>query len=233
MKINIVNVKIHEFKCFDELNFELFDRTVISGDNESGKSTVNDAIAYVFTGKNSLSESSFSIVPYGKWGKVSPSVELECEIVEDGKSRPLTLKREYKANHSRDGNFTDYKTVTQNNGKDTGVRAFDEYIKENIAKPDVWRLLVNPKYFTEDMVCKPGTPKWQIQRAMFMDMINDVPDDGDLANTLDGIDDVTKEQMKRYRSATEALTAAKKRLSAIDKTLSEFTAKISQQEKNY
>ena len=93
MNFTITKLTTENFKSFKNFSIEFGQKTIISGDNETGKSTVYDAILYCLIGKNSLGETQFEVVPTGAENEISPKVELECLIGE----KPLTLTRIYQS----------------------------------------------------------------------------------------------------------------------------------------
>lgn len=141
MNFKIKHVKIENFRVFERLDTDVWENTLISSDNAVGKTSFASAILWALTGKSAEGDSTFEIVPIGKYGEVSPCVELECEIDD----RPATLKREYKAKYTRDKQFSDYAVTTYINGIETGVRKFQEWVSKNICDEKFSRFLVIQK----------------------------------------------------------------------------------------
>ena len=227
MDFKINHILIENFRCFERLETDLWDNTVIEAANEGGKSTVASAILWVLTGKDIEGNSSFEIVPSGKVGVVSPCVTLECMVDE----KPVQLKREYKAAFTRDKKFADYVTVTYINGLETGVRKFGEWISKNICNEQVFKILSNPKTFPEDCPKEPKELMWQAQRRLLMSIIGDQKSDLEIAKS-DKKWDVIVEPLERYDSASQYLTFLKKQYSDAQKQLEEYEVRIQQQESN-
>lgn len=227
MNFKINHIQIDNFRAFEHLETDLWDKTLISGDNETGKSTFASAITWCLFGKDIENNTTFEIVPTGKYGESSPSVVLDCNI----NKRIVTLSRLYKACKSRDGTFTEYKTVTSVNGLEVGVRKFQEWISQNICNEEVFKILSNPKTFVEDCPKEPKELLWQSQRRLLMGLIKDNVTDKEIVNENKEWEDLY-EPLNRYNTVTEYFKYLKTKYSESQKKLDSFLAKISQQEKN-
>lgn len=227
LKFVIKYISIKDFRCFDNLETDLWSKTTITAANECGKSSVASAILWCLTGKNIEGNSTFEIVPIGKYGEVSPAVTLEC-IIDD---RPVALKREYKAKFTRDKKFSDYAVTTYINGIETGVRKFQEWVSKNICDEQVFKILSNPKTFIEDCPKEAKELTWQAQRRLLMSIIGESKTDLEIAESEEKFKLIV-EPLKRYDSATQYLLFLKKQYSEIQKEMDLFETKIEQQEKN-
>ena len=139
---------------------------------------------------------------------------MEC-LLDD---KPVTLARIYQAKFAKDKTFRKRETECFINGIKKGVRDFDnEYISANIAKTEVFRLLTNPLYFTEQMLPPKGMVLSQAQRNMLYDIAKDKiatdklfaesnPDFAELVEPLKQHDNITD-----YRSALRTQTCLRRR----------------------
>lgn len=227
MDLKINHVKIQSFKAIESLETDVWDKTEVVGDNECSKTTFASAILWCLTGKDVEGNTSFEIVPMGQYGKVSPSVELECTVGD----KPVTLKREYKAKYARDKSFAGYATTTYINGVETGVRAFGDWISSHICNEQVFKILSNPKTFTENCPREPKELDWQARRRLLLSILGDQKTDLDIAESDDKWSDLV-DPLKRYDSATVYLSFLKKQYSELQKSLDGFGIRIEQQEKN-
>jgi DNA repair exonuclease SbcCD ATPase subunit len=167
MNFTIKELVAENFKSFKRFGVEFGNKsTTFKGDNETGKSTIYDAILWCLIGKNSLGEMQFDMLPLGAENEISPKVELEC-LLDD---KPVTLTRIYQAKFAKDKSFRKRETECSINGIAKGVRDFDEYISANIARSDIFRLLTNPLYFTEQMPAPKGMVISQAQRNMLYEI---------------------------------------------------------------
>lgn len=227
MNFKINRITICNFRCFDFVDTFLWDKTVIQGPNESGKSSLASAILWCLTGKDIEGNATFEIVPVGKYGQVSPCVELECEIDD----RPATLKREYKAKFTRDKQFSDYAVTTYINGIETGVRKFQEWVSKNICDEKVFKILSNPKTFVEDCPKETKELMWQAQRRLLISIIGDQTNDLELVSGSDKFTALV-EPLKRYDNASQYLAFLKKEFADKKKMLDSFEPRVQQQERN-
>lgn len=235
----IKSAQIEQFKCFSGLvKVEFGEKaTFISGDNETGKSSLADAIAYCLTGKTSEGESTFTIVPIGmEKDGISPSVTLECVIREEGKpDKPVTLTRTYKAAYNRERVFTgEYATECAINGTPCTVKAFDQWVETNICKQDVYKLLTTVRYFTEGIQSKAGKSDWQQRRELLLGLIDEsaLPSDYTLATEhKDQFSDLV-EQLPRYETAAAYLDFLKRKEAELVKRIADFPVKVNQQQSN-
>lgn len=227
MDFKVKHIKIENFRCFEKVDTDLWEKTIVEGSNESGKSTFASAILWVLTGRNVEGDSTFEIVPNGKYGEVSPSVELECVIGE----KPVTLKRVYEAKFTRDKKFSDYAVTTYINGIETGVRNLKNWISTNICNEQAFKILSNPKMFVEDCPKESKELTWQAQRKFLLSIIGGQKTDAELAES-DVQWEPISEALKRYDNANQYLVFMKKKYADAQKALNDFDVRISQQERN-
>ena len=235
----IKSAQIEQFKCFSGMvKIEFGEKsTSISGDNETGKSSLADSLAYCLTGKTSEGESTFTIVPIGaeKEG-ISPSVTLECVIREEGKpDKPVTLTRTYKAAYNRERVFTgEYATECAINGTPCTAKAFDQWIETNICKQDVYKLLTTVRYFTEGIQSKAGKSDWQQRRELLLGLIDEKALPSDLALTMERKEQFKDlaEQLPRYETAAAYLDFLKRKEAELIKRIADFPVKVNQQQSN-
>ena len=230
MKFTIKKLTVENFKSFKFFEVEFGNRsTTIKGDNETGKTTVYDAILWCLVGKNSLGETQFEMLPMGAENEISPKVELEC-LLDD---KPVTLTRVYQAKFAKDKTFRKRETECFINGIKKGVRDFDEYISANIAKTDVFRLLTNPLYFTEQMLPPKGMVLSQAQRNMLYDIAKDkIATDKLFAESNPEFAELV-EPLKRYDNITDYRSALRTDLFKTQATANEYPTKIQQQASNF
>lgn len=227
MNFKIDHISIDNFRAIEKLETDLWDRTIVSGANESAKSTFASAITWALYGNDVENNSTFEIIPFGKYGEVSPTVILECKIDD----RPITIARVYKAKKHRDNTFDCYETKSFVNGLEMGIRKFNEWISQNICSPKIFRIISNPKMFIENPPCEQKELTWQAQRKMLLDIIGGDTTDLDIVKSSNRWIDLV-EPIERYSDATQYLKYLKTRYSEIQKELDTFAVKIEQQEKN-
>lgn len=224
----ILKVKINDFRGIDKIETSLYESNVIVGDNETSKSGFASAITWCLNGKNIEDDCNFGIVPiWKKPGEVNPTVELECLIGE----RPVTLKRVYEAKFTRDRKFSDYAVSTYINGIETGVRKFQEWIRENICDEQAFKIISNPKTFTETPPKLSKETTYQAQRRLLLYILGGKKTDAELAESDSQWESIA-EALKRYDNANQYLVFMKKKYADAQKKLNDFDVRISQQERN-
>lgn len=225
MKVTFKQLKIKSFKSIDDLVIDFDNDTVIKGANEVGKTTIADAISYCLTGKSSEGNATFGIIPVGMEGKVSPAVQLEVEMKHGDDVRVATIARMYQAKLNKAKEFTgDYSNVCFINGVKTGVREFDSWIDSHICKKEIFNLLFDVKYFTENIPTTGKERPWEAQRRLLLS-ISPLESDYTLASSSDEYSSIA-EELKRYDNGTQLLQALKTQLSAINKELDGFDIKV-------
>lgn len=172
MKITFKRIKIENFKNLEHLETEFGNKTYIYGANETGKTTFADAISYVLTGKNSFGESQFEFIPVGSVG-LSPKVVLELELQDKkkfaylGGKKFVTLVRIYQAKKNKNGNFTgEYQTVCHIDGLKVGPKEYEKWIEEHICNSEIFRLIHDVRYFTENISTNGKERTWEAQRRL-------------------------------------------------------------------
>lgn len=226
--LKIIKVKINDFRGIDNIETSLCDLNMIVGDNETSKSGFASAITWCLNGKNIEDDCNFGIVPiWKKPGEVNPTVELECIIGE----RPVTLKRVYEAKFTRDRKFSDYVVTTYINGIETGVRKFQEWIRENICDEQAFKIISNPKTFTENPPKLSKETTYQAQRRLLLSILGGQKTDAEIAQS-DAQWEPIAEALKRYDNSGQYLVFIKKKYADTQKKLNDFDVRISQQERN-
>lgn len=189
MRIKFKHIKIENFKNIQLLETDFSDKTIVSGANETGKTTFADAIFYVLTGKSSLGDSQFNIISIGSVG-VSPKVELTVEIEDNGETRTTVLSREYKAKQNRAREFDGtYQTICYIGGLKVGVKEFENWITEHICNAEVFRLITDTRFFTENIATNGREKAWEAQRRLLFNLCM-VPHDEELVRADERYEDI-------------------------------------------
>lgn len=226
MKIKFTNIKIENFKNIELLETTFGEKTLIYGANETGKTSFADAISWCLTGKNSLGDSQFNFVPIGKTG-VSPSVTLEIDI--SGKVKDMAdhcvLRRVYLAKQNRSKEFTgEYQTVCYVNGLKVGVKEFDKWIENHICDSEIFRLIHDVRYFTENIATNGRERPWEAQRRLLFS-ISGIKSDLELARSKKRFEPILN-GMQRYDTANQYLTFLKAEEKRIEDEIRYHNARI-------
>lgn len=220
MTVKFLNIKIENFKSIENLEIQFGDTTRIYGANETGKTSVADAIAWVLTGKNSLGESTFNIIPTNSVG-ISPSVELKLSI--DDKTP--TLKRVLKAKVGRDKSFTgDYVTECYVNGLKCTQRDFEGWIAANICDPEIFKLIHDVRYFTENISTNGRERPWEARRRLLTSVCG-LESDEKIALLTERFKPIA-EKLKEYDDATQLHNRLKAEIAETGKILERLNDNI-------
>lgn len=153
MQVILKKLAISNFKGIKEKEIDFTEKTNISGDNATGKSTIFDAYSWLLWGKDSLNRKDYEIKPYDENNDIIYHIEPTVEGVFDVDGKEMTFKRVYKekwAPRRNIGNelFTGNKTDFYINEVPIKMGEYKEKIGQIITE-DEFNLLSNPKYFNE------------------------------------------------------------------------------------
>lgn len=205
MKIKLLSLSIRHFKGIRNLDISFTDRTIISGDNGTGKTTVADSIIWLLFGKNTADEKDFNIKPLGY------ELHPECTDVTgvfdaDGLHMKFTrqLKEKWtKKKGSETAEFTG--NVSEYYYNDVPVSATDFKAKiDGIISEDIFKLITSPMQFNR--------MNWKDRRNILSKMAGEITDleiagdSEDFKNLLQSISGITFSEFKKR------ITAQKKKL---------------------
>lgn len=151
MKMTLNRLKIENFKGIR--SFEISPNggnLEITGRNKLGKTTIYDAFLWLLFGKNSAGETKFTVKPTMLPVETENSVEAAFTV--DGK--PLTLKKTLASKFVKStGEYKSSELECYINGVPKKIREYEAEIA-NIISEDRFKLLTNPKHFTENLEWK-------------------------------------------------------------------------------
>jgi len=147
MRIQFNKLRLHDFKGIRDFELE-FDKdlTQIYADNGEGKSTLVDALFWLFFGKNSFGNSKFELFPLDKDNSLIPNTEPTVELTFTNGAKENTYFR------SKDESKTSYKI---NNEKVTATE-FKRHVG-SVVTEELFSALLSPVYFGDNYT-------WQKQR---------------------------------------------------------------------
>lgn len=182
MKIFLKKLTLKNFKGIKEKEIEFTDKTNISGDNATGKSTVFDAYSWLLWGKDSFNRKDYEIKPYDENNEIIHNLESSVEGVFEVDDKPITFKRVYKEvwskkRGSNDESFTGHTTDFYINDVPKKKKEYEEKISELVSE-DEFNLLSNPKYFNDILDKKE-------RRKILLSLVDDVSIDDVIAINKD------------------------------------------------
>ena len=174
MNIVIKSLNIENFKGIKNFGITFGNKTKISGENATGKTTIFDAVTWLLFNKNSLGTEKFDIRPLDADGKAVDFVEIKvtAEFENTDTSESFTLEKKQKqkwTKHTGDetetftGNVNEYAV----NGFPKSEKDYKAYIAD-IIDEEHFKLLSSPTYFV-------NLP-WKKQRETLMSLVSEETD---------------------------------------------------------
>lgn len=220
MKIKLKELAIQNFKGCANRVIDFEDKTVISGANATGKTTIFDAYTFLIFGKNSKGDEKFEIRPLDADGNKVHNVEISVEgtFEIDGKITVLKktqteswVKRRGTDVAELQGNKNTYEI----DGYPRSEKEYKDYIG-SWAQESVLRILSNPLAFAE--------LPWKEQRAILMAMIT-VMTDVELAKSMGGYEDILDE-LEKAPGTDDILAKYKKSMTELKKRQNDLPVRI-------
>lgn len=207
-------------------NFNIDAPTFILGANGLGKSRHFNAFCWLLFGKDSEDRKDFNVRSYDEHHNLLHRCEcsVEATLIVDGEE--LTIKREFAEQWTKPRGqveevFSGNVTLCTWNGAPIKVTEYQNRVNECIINDTLFKVLTNPKYFTEKM-------KWQDQREVLLQMAG-VKSDEEIAASNEEfkklLDILSNKSLSDYR---KEIAAAKKRLKV---ELNEIGPRIDQTQK--
>lgn len=227
MNLEWKRVTIENFKGIKKLEIVFKDgKTIICGQNATGKTSVFDAICYLLFGKDSLGREKFNIRELDANGEKVHYTEIvvygECEV--DGK--PYTFKKTQKENwvKARGSENPELKgnvNVCEINGF---PKSDSEYRKEinELVDEDMFKMLTDPLRFP--------SLAWKEQREILMKFVGDMSD-AELAHTMGGFDNLIPD-LEYAKNTDEIQKKYAKQIKELKATADEIPVRIDEIEKN-
>lgn len=152
MNIKLKSLTLENYKKFiGQETFRFYDRTMISGKNKEGKSTLENAYMEILTGKEVDGTQPDGIRPHGEDGKDLNRADVVREVVLDIDGKETTIrkitKQKWRKTHGQTEEVLDGNTVSYEiDGFPYAPKKFEEYMKE-LADPEILLMCSNPNPF--------------------------------------------------------------------------------------
>jgi len=171
-RIKLEKLVLQNFKGCTDRTVEFSDRTMISGANTTGKTTILDGFMWLLFNKDSAGAEKFHIRPLDADGQQIDNVEIMVEgtLTVDGKEIVLKKVQRQIWRKRRGTDVTELQgneNLFEINGYPKSEKDYKEYISD-LLEEKMFKLLTNPKAFT-------ALP-WKEQRAVLMCLVDDVSD---------------------------------------------------------
>lgn len=147
---------------------DLYDRTEISGVNETGKSTIKRAIQYIFGCRDENGREINGIRPHDKDGNdLDGDITAEVTVEIDGTDK--VLKKVCRQNFNKKGEFTGNVTDYYVNDIPKKAADFEAFLEESVCGKDKFSLCINAM----TLLLKGGTDQRAILAETFGKHSND------------------------------------------------------------
>lgn len=223
MQVILKKLALSNFKGIKEKEIDFTEKTNISGDNATGKSTIFDAYSWLLWGKDSFNRKDYEIKPYDENNDIIHNLESSVVGIFDIDGKEIKFERVYKEVWSKKrgsntetftGNTTDFYI----NDVPKKKKEYEDEIGK-IVSEDEFNLLSNPLYFNTILDKKD-------RRKILLSLVKDVSiDDVKAANKeLEDLD------LSNY-TIEEIQAMAKATCKKINDKLKEIPARIDELEK--
>ena len=222
MQVKLEKLILKNFKGIKEKEIIFSDKTNISGDNATGKSTIFDAYSWLLWGKDSLNRKDYEIKPYDENNNVIHNLESSVEGVFDIDGKETTFTRVFKEvwtkkRGSNNETFTGHTTDFYINEVPKKKKEYEEKIS-GLVSEDEFNLLSNPKYFNEILDKKE-------RRKILLSLVDEV----EFSNLIEINPDFKYLDLENY-SLDELKAMAKSTCKKINDKLKEIPARIDELE---
>ncbi len=225
-RIKLEKLVLQNFKGSTDRTIEFSERTVISGANATGKTTILDAFMWLLFNKDSSGATSFQIRPLDVDGRQIDNVEIMVEGSLDVDGKKVTLKKVQKQiwRKRRGTDVTELQgneNLFEINGYPKSEKDYKEYISD-LLEEKMFKLITNPQAFT-------ALP-WKEQRAVLMRLVDDVSDiaiaesDSQFSELIPELEQASADDIrKKY---TKALNTWKKKQVEIPARIDEVSKQL-------
>ena len=142
--VKIKSLHIQNFGSIKDLSITFGIKTLISGRNESGKTTINDAYRWLMTNKLANGGQADGIRPHDKSGIEDDNAVISVSaVIEIDGSEKEFLKEQRKEFTQKTGKFKGNNNLYFINGVPKKEKEYKEYVEEKILEPDNLELCTN------------------------------------------------------------------------------------------
>lgn len=141
--IELKQIKLKEYKKFESASYQFAPRTMVSGRNRQGKSTLMDAYFDTLTGK--LADGTLPNAVRRKVNEIEGDEPVVRELILSVDGQEMGICKETKK--GKNSNTTSYEI----DGFKSNKTKFEEFLKENIADPDTLLMCSNARAFINEI----------------------------------------------------------------------------------
>lgn len=224
MNLKLKHISIENFKGIKQLMVDFQNRTTISGQNATGKTSIIDSFMWLLFGKDSQGRADFSIRPNDSAGKVIDNVVIKVTATLDADGKEIVLTKTQEQNWVKkrgsevsqlQGNVNRYEI----NEIPKAEKDYKVYISELMGE-DLFKLLTSPQAFV--------SKKWKDQRDILLKLVSEVTNQ-DVINTDGKFADLA--DMLADASVDDLTAKTKKVLKELNRRQAELPARIDEASK--
>lgn len=141
--IELKQIKLKEYKKFESASYQFAPRTMVSGRNRQGKSTLMDAYFDTLTGK--LADGTLPNAVRRKVNEIEGDEPVVRKLILSVDGQEMGICKETKK--GKNSNTTSYEI----DGFKSNKTKFEEFLKENIADPDTLLMCSNARAFINEI----------------------------------------------------------------------------------
>ena len=172
MKVSILHLSLLNFKGVRNLEIDFNPITSISGDNATGKTTINDAFTWLLFGKDSTDRKDFNIKTLDFFGNAVPQLDHQVTGVLSIDGKEIELIRIYREKWQKKrgeelNELTGHETLYYYNGVPLQQKEYQARISEIISE-QLFKLLTNCFYF--------NSLPWSDRRSVLTTLVPEVSD---------------------------------------------------------
>lgn len=173
--VKIKSLHIQNFGSIKDLSINFGKKTLISGRNEVGKTTINDAYSWLMTNKLANGSQADGIRPHDRNGIEDDNAVISVsDVIEIDGSGKEFLKEQRKEFTQKTGKFKGNNNLYFINGVPKKEKEYKAYVEEKILEPDNLEICTNAS-----VLLNMDTKK---RREVIFDIVPDITD-ADVAST--------------------------------------------------
>lgn len=165
-KIRIKHIFLQNFGKFFGSNIvdtDVYDRTEICGVNEAGKSTIKRAIQHIINCRDDNGKEITGIRPHNDAGEDYAGIETTCSITFDVNGSDKELKKVFRENINKKGEFTGNITDCYINDIPKKAKDYADFLDEEFLDSDKLHYCIN----AQELLKKSATEQREILEKTF------------------------------------------------------------------
>jgi hypothetical protein len=224
MNLRLKNILIENFKGIKQLAVDFKGKTIISGQNATGKTTIMDGFTWLLFNKDSEGKTDFNIRPNDGQGVPIDNVVIKVSAVLEAEGKEILLMKTQEQNWVKkkgsevsqfQGNINKYEI----NEIPKSEKDYKAYIDE-LMNEELFKLITSPQAFT--------SLKWKDQRIILLKLVSEVTDQ-DVVSADERF--LTLSESLKDFSVDDLTAKAKKALKELNKRQAELPARIDEASK--